>query len=263
MNYLLRFFFLAIWLFNCGYTGREIHTPKVIAHRGVSIEAPENTLSAFAKAISIGADAIEMDVHLTADGVPIIIHDGILGRTTDGAFLKKTTEVTLKEIKSLDAGIWFDVKFKGESIPTLDEVFQLVNNAVPLMVEIKKDNSSAEVIVDAVLKSLQNFKTSVILGSFEPLIIEEILKKAPELPVIGIIEEADMLKKFREMPVKHLAIWYPLLSSELIQQLHNEGIDVWAFTIDNPRLAHFLASIKIDGIITNNSREIQRVFQPL
>lgn len=234
--------------------------PKVIAHRGASKEAPENTLIAFAKAISIGVDAIEMDIHLTSDGVPIVVHDGIFGRTTEGAYLKKTVDLTFEEVQSLDAGTWFGDAFNEERIPALDEVLQLSQSNVRLMVEIKNDNSSPKDLAQAVLSSLQNINIPVVIGSFDPLIIEEIQLNGPEFPVIGIVEDRQMLEKFRRMPVKHMAIWYPLLSAGLIQQLHEEGIEVWTFTVDNPGLAKYLASLGIDGIITNDPRKIKQTF---
>lgn len=261
MHNCIRILLLIVVCLSCkGYAGTAT-APKVIAHRGASKEAPENTLSSFAKAIPIGVDAIEMDVHLTSDGVPIVIHDGIFGRTTDSAYLKRTIDLTAKEVKTLDVGAWNQERFKGEQIPTLEDVLRLVNGSVRMMVEIKKDNSPPKQIVQAVLENLKNYKGPVIIGSFSPEIVQEVMKKAPEYPVIGILEEPHMLAEFRKMQVKHLAIWFPLLSAGLIQQLHDEGIEVWTFTVDNPGLAKHLASIKVDGIITNDPRNIKQVLR--
>lgn len=235
--------------------------PKIIAHRGVSKEAPENTLSAFAKAIPLGVDAIEFDVHLTKDNVPIVIHDGKFGRTADRGYLQRTTSLFLEQVKALDVGSWYDPFYIGERIPTLDEVLDLVQGSVRLMVEIKKDNSPAHQIVQAVITSLKKAKGPVVIGSFDPLIIEEVLRTAPEYPVIGIVEELDMLDKFKALSVKQIAIWYDLLSAELIQQFHDQEIEVWTFTVDNPGLAKFLVSINIDGIITNNPRAIKKALE--
>ena len=236
-------------------------SPKVIAHRGASKEAPENTLRSFAKAIPIEVDAIEFDVHLTRDGVPIVIHDGIFGRTTNGAYLKRTIDLNLSDVKALDVGVWINELFKGEQIPTLDEVLQLIQGSVKMMVEVKKDNSPPKQIAQKVLASLKNYTGPFAIGSFSPEILQEVMASEPDYPVIGILEEPEMLKKFLELPVKHLAIWFPLLSAELIQQLHDQGIEVWTFTVDNPGLAKFLASIDIDGIITNDPRNIKKALR--
>jgi glycerophosphoryl diester phosphodiesterase len=228
--------------------------PKIIAHRGASAEAPENTLSAFANAISMGVDAIEFDVHLSQDKVPIIIHDFTFGRTTDGGFLTLTTHLPYETIRQFDVGSWYSSQFAKEKIPTLDEVLRLNQGQVPLMVEIKKQNSPAKEIAEVVINCLNETPGNYVVGSFSPQIIEEVRNLAPQYPVIGILEEIEMLQPFRDMKVKRLAIWYALLSRELIQELHEEGIEVWTFTVDNPPLAQYLESIGIDGIISNNPR---------
>ena len=98
----------------------NIKRPWVVAHRGYSARYPENTASAFDAAISAGADMIELDVCITKDRVPVVIHDQTLERTTDGAGM--VSEFNLSELKKLDAGSWFSPEFKGESIPTLEEI---------------------------------------------------------------------------------------------------------------------------------------------
>ena len=102
--------------------------PFVIAHRGYRAKYPENTLAAFKAAMDSGAPAIELDITLTKDRSIIVIHDDTLDRTTNtcGA----VNNYTLEELKQLDAGSWFDPVFHGESLPTLDEVFQLLNHHI-------------------------------------------------------------------------------------------------------------------------------------
>src|SRR3954465_12682255 len=98
--------------------------PAICGHRGASGHAPENTLVAFKRARELGATWIEFDVQLSADGVPIILHDDTLERTSDLGKPLRPTELTLAELKSLDAGSWFGPEFVGERIPTLDEVLE-------------------------------------------------------------------------------------------------------------------------------------------
>src|SRR5580658_7344129 len=94
--------------------------PPVIAHRGASAQAPENTMAAFRLATESGAKWVEFDVHLTQDGVPVIMHDDTLDRTTDGK--GKIADASWADVQKLDAGSWFDKRFKGERVPHLDEV---------------------------------------------------------------------------------------------------------------------------------------------
>ena len=106
-----------------------------IAHRGASAVAPPNTLAAFSKAAELGADGIEFDVHLSADGVPVVIHDFTVDATTDGH--GRVAGLTVAQLKQLDAGSAFDPAFAGERIPTLEEVLRFVGGALLLNVELK------------------------------------------------------------------------------------------------------------------------------
>jgi glycerophosphoryl diester phosphodiesterase len=116
----------------------------VIAHRGASGYAPENTVSAFKKAIMMKADMIEFDVHLTKDGKVVLMHDKTVDRTTDGK--GKVKEMTLKELKKLDAGLWFDKKFKGEKIPTLEKVLKKFKGKILFNIEIKSEGTEEEIV---------------------------------------------------------------------------------------------------------------------
>ncbi len=109
---------------------------KILAHRGASAYAPENTMAAFKKAIEMNADGIELDVHLSKDGYIVIIHDERVDRTTDGK--GEVKDFSLDELKKLDAGSWFSDEYKGEKIPTLEELLSLIKNTeIYLNIEIK------------------------------------------------------------------------------------------------------------------------------
>ena len=112
-----------------------LRKPLVIAHRGDTAAAPENTLPAFAAAIDAGAGGIELDVHPSRDGAPVVHHDYYLDRTTSGTGL--VSDHTLAELRTLDAGGWFDERFAGEGIPTLEEVLSLATGRVRLEIELK------------------------------------------------------------------------------------------------------------------------------
>ncbi|MCP3855425.1 MAG: glycerophosphodiester phosphodiesterase [Actinomycetia bacterium] len=120
---------------------------QVIGHRGASDEAPENTMAAFKRALSLGADGIEFDVQLTRDGHAVVVHDAMLDRTTSGS--GPVFEATLEEVRSLDAGSWFDPRFSGERVPTLDEVLALPAHVFEL--EIK---TWGRAVLDSVLEAV-------------------------------------------------------------------------------------------------------------
>lgn len=224
----------------------------IIAHRGASSIAPENTLSAIYKAIESSADFVEIDVHLSKDKVPVVIHDAHLERTTDSKMGKRITEMTLAEIKALDAGSWFGPSFKDEKIPTLQEVLDLERSSTGLMIEIKKGHSHPKELTHAVCNVVSRYPHSnIIVGSFSLNIIEEIQIHYPRLEVIGIAEDFNMISIFRAKKLSRLALWFKLLTPDLIQNLHDENTKVWAFTVDEIKTAKFLSSIHVDGLITN------------
>ncbi|MDZ7689984.1 MAG: glycerophosphodiester phosphodiesterase family protein [Balneolaceae bacterium] len=109
----------------------------IIAHRGASAYYPENTMAAFRGAVDMGAEMIELDILLSKDGVPVAFHDARLGSHTNGS--GRLENYTLEQLKQLDAGAWFDAKFTGQRIPTLDEVLEFAKGKIALNIEIKTE----------------------------------------------------------------------------------------------------------------------------
>src|SRR3990167_3696238 len=148
----------------------------VIAHRGASCDAHENTLSAFELAIAQGADMIELDVRLSRDQEVMVFHDRSLKRTAGDERLLQ--QLSLRELKHLDAGGWFDPRFAGEEIPTLAEVLQICQGKIMLNIEIKKDAvfRSEALIEKKILALLEQYNMShqVMISSFEPLALKRI-----------------------------------------------------------------------------------------
>jgi glycerophosphoryl diester phosphodiesterase len=232
----------------------ETAMPKLIAHRGASADAPENTLRAIKEALQLNIDAVEIDVHLSKDGIPIVIHDATTRRTTNSPTTTRVEDLTLEQIKRLDAGSWFGNKFIGEKIPTLAEVLALDFNTKGLMIEIKEDHIPAVDAVSAVMSALDSQLSlpELSLGSFSPEIVNEIQRQASKAYIpMGIIEKPHLLDAFKGRQLTRFAIQYKLLNPQLIRELHEDGADVWAFTVDDIHIARFLTSIHTDGIITN------------
>lgn len=234
--------------------------PKLIAHRGASFEAPENTMSAIYKAIDIGVSLIEFDVRMTKDGIPIIMHDETVSRTTDSTEDVHIEDLTFDQIKHLDAGSWFDAKFSGEKIPTLEDVLKIKLNQTGLMIEIKNGKHLPSKIVKCVLQVIENSKINldnIIVGSLSLTIIDELIKQAPHLNIIGITENADHVSHFLNNNIKLMALWHPLIDHALIEDLHNKNVEVWSFTVDHLHDADRLHSCATDGLITNHPRLIK------
>ena len=152
--------------------------PLVLAHRGASAYAPENTIAAFRLAHELGADGIELDVQLTRDKIPVVIHDDTVDRTTDGKGLVR--ELTIAEIARLDAGTWKTEDFAGEGIPTLAQVFEALSDwlhpagrARPCLinVELKTDRLTTDGLERQVMNVISRFglQNRILLSSFNPL----------------------------------------------------------------------------------------------
>lgn len=228
----------------------------IIAHRGFSAEAPENTLTAIKRAVELGVDCVEIDLHLSKDGVPVVIHDSALTRTTNIQRPMRVEHLTLEELKELDAGSWFSAEFAGEKIPTLQEVLSIDRGSTKLMLEIKKGLLPAKDISAQILSHISSPDPSIIIGSFEPEIVKAVQEAWPSL--IGIVEEPPFINSFIELGIRHLAIWSKIIEPRLIQSLQEKGICVWVFTVDDSKIGKFLHSLGTDGIITNNPKKLQQ-----
>jgi glycerophosphoryl diester phosphodiesterase len=156
--------------------------PMVIAHRGFSGKAPENTFAAFIKALDLGVDMIELDVQLSRDSHVVVIHDEKVDRTTDGS--GKVSDKMLKELKELDAGSWFSAAFAGERIPTLREALELITSKAYVNIEIKTNKvirKADSEIADRALDLVEQMQLldRVLFSSFNHKLVGYIKKKNP------------------------------------------------------------------------------------
>ena len=153
------------------------------AHRGASAEAPENTLAAFRRALEVGADGIELDVHLSADGVPVVIHDDTLERTTDGS--GPVAAQSRAGLARLDAGAWFAPEFSGEELPTLQATLLLLAGRLRLNLEVKAARAGM-----AVFDLLRHFpQADAVISSFDYGLLARLRRSAPELP-LAVLQDA-------------------------------------------------------------------------
>jgi len=158
-------------------------TPAVIAHRGASAYAPENTLPAFELAVTQNADAVELDAKLTRDGEVVVIHDRSVDRTTNGSGLLHI--LTYREIKLLDAGSWFSPKFKGVRIPTLGQVFEAVGKKIVINIELTNYAAPLDGLAEktAALINEHQIEDWVFVSSFNPLALFKFHRLLPDIPI--------------------------------------------------------------------------------
>lgn len=209
-----------------------------MAHRGWSGKAPENTMAAIRLALAEPAiGGMEIDVQLSCDGVPVLIHDFTLNRTTTGSGLVK--DHTLEELKELDAGAWFDPSFAGERIPTLEEALQAVKGRCTLNIELKATSDMYPGIAEKVLELLERYemKDQVYITSFDHDLIRQV-RQLDATVVTGLIVAGRpvlMLEQLVAAGANILSMGYPYLTRELACEALEKGYKVIAWTIDEPR----------------------------
>lgn len=235
------------------YNGQTL----VFGHRGASAYAPMNTIPAFELAAEQGADGIELDVHRSKDGHAVIVHDFTVDHTTDGS--GRVDSMSLAELKSLDAGAFFNASFAGVRIPTLNEVFEAVGQRLYINVEIKSESATTdgvEQLVAAVIAQY-NMQSRVIVSSFNPLALQRFRQIMPDV-AIGFLYAPDMpidtqsLMRQLNLPHEALHPYHEMIDASYIQQAHEAGQRVNTWTVNDPTRALELRDLGVDAIITDN-----------
>ncbi len=237
----------------------------ILAHRGASARAPENTLAAFRLARELGADGIELDVQLTRDKVPVVIHDDTIDRTTDGH--GTVTAMTIGEITRLDAGSWKGQEFRGEPIPTLAQVFEgLMDWLKPIgrtrpaliNVELKTERVNTEGLEREVLNVISRYgvEDRILLSSFNPLSLYRAKKINPRIPR-GLLYDNSLPIYFRNAWFRWLASpqamhpEHPMIDARYMEWAKSKRLAVNTWTVDSPQEAIRLYKLRVNGIITN------------
>jgi len=229
----------------------------VVAHRGFSGVAPENSMVAFKKAIEVGSDMIELDVRLSKDGEVVVVHDESVERTTNGK--GRVIDLTVDELKKLDAGSKFQPSFSGEQIPTLKEVLQLAYGQIKVNIELKIGDYGKWTIFDLAERALREVEMAgmvnqVMFSSFDPMAIERITKKNQAVPVAYLYNRPWSLPRqvTEGRPFPILNCRKSVLTMENISKAHQEGILVGVYTLDTKEEMEKFIDLKVDAIITNH-----------
>ena len=243
--------------------------PLIIAHRGESYDAPENTLASINLAWERNAEAVEIDVHLSKDNHVIVIHDPSTKRI--GGINKKIKKLTLSEIKSIDAGSWKNEKFKGEKIPALTEVLETVPKGKKIIIEIKSDNKILPFLKNDIQNSnLEIHQIEFISFNFSS--VTNIKKLLPSHNVL-FLENLDytwysrlfassaekLIQKVKNTDLDGLDVWAgKLLTEEFVKKVKSAGLLLYVWTVDNPEHAKKLLSFGVDGITTNRANWMKK-----
>lgn len=224
-------------------------------------------MAAFLAAEAAGADGIELDVHLSRDGVPVVIHDATVDRTTDGQ--GSVARMTQERLRQLDAGGWFHPSFVGETVPTLEQVFAWAGDRLRLNVEIKAVAAGL-----AVIELLQDYPLArVLLSSFDHRLLERLRQQNPGLPLGFLVESRFWRRTVRRATrcgAESVHPRYDLLSRSLAAACQRHGLAVHCWTVDRPDVCSSLRRQGVAGVFTNDPallvrhlRRGQQNFRPL
>ena len=223
-------------------------TVLIVAHRGASRHAPENTLSSIREAIRQGADCSEIDVQSTVDGVVILMHDSDLKRIAD--LPQRVDETTFEEIRKLDAGAWFGEEFEGEKVPTLQEAMNVARGKIHLNIEVKpygEDPSSAAVVAELIKKN--KFADQCVVTSFDANVLRAIKAEVPDLQV-GLIVGAAM-GDLSKVDADFLSVHAPIVDARFMKRCRERDKEVYTWTVNNREQMIRLTILGVNAIITD------------
>jgi glycerophosphoryl diester phosphodiesterase len=224
--------------------------PMISAHRGDSVTAPENTLKAFESAIEHNADFIELDVQQTKDGVIVVMHDSNLKRTT--GVDKNIWEVTYDEIKDLDAGGWFGAEFEGTKIPTLSETLEFCKGEIMLNIELKPTGHEVDFeknVVDIVYE--KEFEEDCVIASMNYPSLKRVKQYAPDIKTLFVTAVAyGELTNLESADAFSIESYFA--TSSMVNNLHNQGKEVYAWTVNSEDSLQTMIDVGVDNIITDN-----------
>lgn len=233
-----------------------------IAHRGFSGVYPENTMIAFEKAIEAGCDGIELDVQLTKDGVPVIMHDEKVDRTTDGTGFVK--DYSFSKIRKLNAKYRYEKFDIFCEVPSLREYFELVKDKnIFTNVELKNSVVLYENLEEKVLDLIDeyNLRDRIIISSFNHLSVVKMKKMAPDMKY-GFLEESivlDAAMYAKRYGIDYLHPSWQSVTKEYCRQAKEEGIEINTWTVNDLALMKKLQELQVHGVITNFPDRVKKL----
>ena len=232
--------------------------PTVMAHRGLSADAPENTLYAFSDAISVGADFIELDVQQTRDGVLVVMHDSNLKRTT--GMNKNIWDVDYADIQNLDAGSWFDPAYANARIPTLEETLQFVDKRAKLNIEIKPTKHGTDTLEQDVAELITQYQytDACYVTSFSYGSLKKVKEVNPEIRT-GYLMSVAYGQLYSLKYADAFSLNKVFVTSQVVNAAHQQGKQIFAWTVNSMSEVRSLCNLHVDSIITDDPVMVQNV----
>lgn len=234
----------------------------IVAHRGASGSAPENTLASFQKAMEVGAHLIEMDVQATADGIPIVFHDKGISRTTNGVGL--ASRLKYDDLRQYDSGFWFGNEFKGEHIPSLEEVLNFLSDKILLNIELKNLGPQPKIILKDIFNLLEkyNFSDKVVISSFYYNQLQLAKNINPCIPIapIRVPKDSTPPSKLKErLGCEGFVCSIEEISPDIAVDAQRNNIFLGVYSVDNENQVDFVLSFGVKAIVTNYPREVRDI----
>ena len=232
--------------------------PTVMAHRGLSADAPENTLYAFSDAILVGADFIELDVQQTRDGVLVVMHDSNLKRTT--GVNKDIWDVDSADIQNLDAGSWFDPAYANARIPTLEETLQFVDKRAKLNIEIKPTKHGSDTLEQDVAELITRYQytDACYVTSFSYGSLKKVKEANPEIRT-GYLMSVAYGQFYSLKYADAFSLNKVFVTSQVVNAAHQQGKQIFAWTVNGMSEVRSLCNLHVDSIITDDPVMVQNV----
>jgi glycerophosphoryl diester phosphodiesterase len=244
---------------------RELRRPlAVVAHRGASATHPENTAAAFHEAIRLGVECIELDIHRSADGGLILIHDGTVDRTSDGS--GKVAELTTAEILALDAGSWFDPAWANEHFLLLQEALELIPAAIRLNVHVKAYDHDRQLLAPEVVDVLQaqgRLDNAFMAADEATLICARQRQRSLEICNLSVQPAQDYVQRSSRINCRILQPSHAMTTVQMVSDAHALGMEVNPFFADDEQEMRRLGDCGVDGILTNQPARLQDVRRSL
>lgn len=239
-----------------------MRSPWIIAHRGASGHAPENTMAAFERAAELRARFVETDVHLTRDGSFVAIHDGTLERTTNGR--GAVHDFTLAELRELDAGSWFDPQFRGQRIPTLEEILEFMQRSdTDFYFEIKYDAAWGmhHALVAALRHANHGMRSTVL--SFDPSTLLA-LRRLDASVMMGLLTrhaKPDAVEAAIEVGARQVCPRWDLVTRSMVERAHRSDLRLVTWTINDEQKMRDAIDAGVDGIMTDFPDRLRTVIE--
>lgn len=232
--------------------------PTVMAHRGLSADAPENTLYAFSDAILVGADFIELDMQQTRDGVLVVMHDSNLKRTT--GVNKDIWDVDYADIQNLDAGSWFDPAYANARIPTLEETLQFVDKRAKLNIEIKPTKHGSDTLEQDVAELITRYQytDACYVTSFSYGSLKKVKEANPEIRT-GYLMSVAYGQFYSLKYADAFSLNKVFVTSQVVNAAHQQGKQIFAWTVNGMSEVRSLCNLHVDSIITDDPVMVQNV----